>query len=220
MYYLRFNSSFFFRTFTVPCKSLHFPRPHVTGSIAIQGLSSLSVVSQTCQALLKTSQLGPPSKYNTWIQAIMWYPPFSGLKIFISLSFFLKTESDLSDSQDPIISVCNTEFSSWLTLPVFSQKIQLGKNFSEKLSSYSSGTFPLCITASLLNWHSISRFFLLELKCPENEQWTYCAGCESTCDNVKISCDDYCEEARCECSTGLLRNHRGKCVRYAECLQN
>ncbi|VDN06991.1 unnamed protein product [Thelazia callipaeda] len=58
----------------------------------------------------------------------------------------------------------------------------------------------------------------IELQCPDNEEWTSCGGCEPNCWEEQKICGEYCEEGRCQCKTGMVRNHHGKCVRYAECI--
>ncbi|CAJ0588660.1 unnamed protein product [Cylicocyclus nassatus] len=54
-------------------------------------------------------------------------------------------------------------------------------------------------------------------KCGQHEVWKECSGCESSCEQMKVICDDSCGEPKCQCDVGYFRYAPRKCITYWEC---
>ncbi|VDK30721.1 unnamed protein product, partial [Gongylonema pulchrum] len=56
------------------------------------------------------------------------------------------------------------------------------------------------------------------VQCPENEIFTYCGGCEGTCQQQFVQCPDICGSPRCECPAekNFVRDDFG-CVTPRDC---
>uniref|UniRef100_A0A915PXJ0 TIL domain-containing protein n=1 Tax=Setaria digitata TaxID=48799 RepID=A0A915PXJ0_9BILA len=57
------------------------------------------------------------------------------------------------------------------------------------------------------------------VKCPANESFTYCGGCEGTCQKQFINCPAECGSPRCEClaKDNYVRDKSGICIHITEC---
>ncbi|KAK0413189.1 hypothetical protein QR680_006654 [Steinernema hermaphroditum] len=53
-------------------------------------------------------------------------------------------------------------------------------------------------------------------ECPEGEKWSFCSGCEGTCEAPTSNCAG-CRQPKCECIPGNVRNKQGKCVPMDKC---
>ena len=63
------------------------------------------------------------------------------------------------------------------------------------------------------------RDFLAKPECPENEVWNSCGNlCDGTCNRQEIECPKICAEGACACAKEHVRNERGKCVHFEECV--
>uniref|UniRef100_A0A8L7YLU3 TIL domain-containing protein n=1 Tax=Brugia malayi TaxID=6279 RepID=A0A8L7YLU3_BRUMA len=58
------------------------------------------------------------------------------------------------------------------------------------------------------------------MKCPGNETFTYCGGCEGTCKMQFVKCPTECGSPRCECLAmkNYVRNEFGICVHINDCI--
>ncbi|VDM11094.1 unnamed protein product [Wuchereria bancrofti] len=58
------------------------------------------------------------------------------------------------------------------------------------------------------------------MKCPRNETFTYCGGCEGTCKMQFAKCPAECGSPRCECLAmkNYVRNEFGICIHINDCI--
>uniref|UniRef100_A0A1I8AGJ7 TIL domain-containing protein n=1 Tax=Steinernema glaseri TaxID=37863 RepID=A0A1I8AGJ7_9BILA len=54
-------------------------------------------------------------------------------------------------------------------------------------------------------------------RCGDNEVWSECPSCESSCAEPIRACSLTCHNPGCVCIEGYVRNEDGKCVQMESC---
>jgi len=76
----------------------------------------------------------------------------------------------------------------------------------------------VCVCQDGFRLNSLNKCVVIH-NCENNEVWNECGSpCEATCDGNNEMCPTVCVP-KCECSTGLVRNNFGKCVKKNECFE-
>ncbi|XP_026480208.1 allergen Api m 6-like [Ctenocephalides felis] len=80
--------------------------------------------------------------------------------------------------------------------------------------------FLMCIVIALGYGHVVTKQNAVpgSYYCPDNEVFTGCRPCDSSCDVPNRVCTDVCYPGYfCKCIDGYVRNYDGQCVPWEYC---